>query len=103
MEDFTDLLKQVTEEETVRECIEGEKGISRFVNHVEKVTDKKEICNMVHYFYRTDQAINQFHWLSSIEITQRNAGEIVKAGRGRWNIEEAFGNQKCGIYDLEHH
>ena len=103
MEDFTDLLKQVTEEETVRECIEGEKGIARFVNHVEKVTDKKEICNMVHYFYRTDQAINQFHWLSSIEITQRNAGEIVKAGRGRWNIEEAFGNQKCGIYDLEHH
>ena len=73
------------------------------MNHVEKVTDKEEICNMIYYYYRTDQAVNQFHWLSSIEITKRNAGEIVKAGRGRWNIEEAFYDQKCGIYDLEHH
>ena len=103
MEDFADLLSQVGEDETIRDVINGEKGIAQFVNHVEEVTNKDEICNMIRYLYRTEQTIKDFCWVASIEITQRNAGHVVKAGRGRWDIEESFFLQKCGIYDLEHH
>lgn len=103
MEDFADLLTQVEEDETIRDIIDGEKGIAQFVNHVEEVTDKEETCNMIRYLYRTEQTIKDFSWVSSIEITQRNVTHLVKTGRGRWSIEESFFVQKCGIYDLEHH
>ncbi|MBO7698794.1 MAG: transposase family protein, partial [Erysipelotrichaceae bacterium] len=103
MEDFDDLLTQITEDSTCREVVDGEKGTARFVNHVEEVTDKSEICNMVHYMYRTEQAIKDFNWVSSIEITQKNVKSVVKAGRSRWLEEAGFNVQKNGIFVLEHH
>lgn len=45
----------------------------------------------------------RFQWLTNIELTKNNLEEMIKAGRGRWKIEnEGFNNQKNGIYRIEH-
>ena len=44
-----------------------------------------------------------FQWITNIEITKRNLEDMIKAGRGRWKIEnEGFNNQKNGLYDIQH-
>ena len=44
-----------------------------------------------------------FVFITNIAITERNADEIVSAGRSRWKIEnEGFNNQKTKKYKIEH-
>ena len=44
----------------------------------------------------------RFQWITNIELTKNNLEEMIKAGRGRWKIEnEGFNNQKKGIYRIE--
>lgn len=45
----------------------------------------------------------KFAWITSIEITNRNAEKIVAAGRTRWKIEnQGFNRQKHWQGDIEH-
>ena len=75
---------------------------------MEEVAGKKETANMYRYWYETEREdgekeIHEFQWITNIELTDRNMGEMTEAGRGRWKIEnEGFNNQKNGIYDIEH-
>lgn len=85
-----------------------EKGTGCYANHVEEVAGKKEILNVFEYEYEKKgkkgkkQAV-RFRWISSLELTEKNLEEMIKAARGRWKIEnEGFNNQKNGIYRIEH-
>ena len=41
--------------------------------------------------------------VSSLEVTEKNLEKMIKAGRGRWKIENGgFNSQKNGIYRIEH-
>lgn len=45
----------------------------------------------------------EFQWLTSLEITKKNALKLVKVGRMRWKIEnEGFNRQKCWQGDITH-
>lgn len=45
----------------------------------------------------------RFQWVTSLELTKRNPGEMILAGRGHWKIEnKGFNNQKNGLYRIEH-
>lgn len=45
----------------------------------------------------------EFQWLTSIQITKRNAEKIAGAGRKRWKIEnEGFNRQKNWQGDIAH-
>ena len=85
-----------------------EHGTGEYINHVEEVAGKKETANMYRYWYETEREdgekeIHEFQWITNIELTDRNMGEMTEAGRGRWKIEnEGFNNLKNGIYDIEH-
>lgn len=47
--------------------------------------------------------ITNFTWITSIEITNKNAEKLVKAGRTRWKIEnQGFNRQKRWQGDIEH-
>lgn len=90
------------------DSVGAEKGSARFVNHVEKTVGKEETANMLEYQYEIQRDPGESHnvrfqWITSLELTVKNAEEIIKAARGRWKIEnEGFNNQKNGIYDIEH-
>lgn len=44
-----------------------------------------------------------FAWITSIEITNKNAGKLVTAGRNRWKIEnQGFNRQKRWQGNIEH-
>lgn len=85
-----------------------EKGAGCYANHVEEVAGKKEIMNVFEYEYekkdkKGKKHVARFRWISSLEITEKNLEEMIKAARGRWKIEnEGFNNQKNGIYQIEH-
>jgi len=105
MADFEDLLGHIDRKDIVRNVIEGENGVGSFVNHVEQVTNKPEICNMIRYIFREEKGEDKtFTWVTDIEITARNIADLIKTGRNRWKIENVgFRAEKCGIYELEHH
>ena len=45
----------------------------------------------------------EFAWITSIEITVKNAEKLAKAGRNRWKIEnQGFNRQKRWQGDIEH-
>ena len=103
-EDFHDLLTQIDDENIIRNLNSEEKGTVMFVNHVEEVTNKPQICNMIQYEYEDKGGKKTFQWVTSMTVTKENAGELVQAGRDRWKIENnGFNVQKNGIYELEHH
>ena len=85
-----------------------EKGAGCYANHVEEVAGKKEIMNVFEYEYEKKDKKGKkhgvrFRWTSSLELTEKNLEEMIKAARGRWKIEnEGFNNQKNGIYRIEH-
>jgi hypothetical protein len=63
----------------------------------------------VNYFelnaYVEGSNINVFHgsWVTDLDINNNNIKDMVKAGRGRWKIENnQFLTTKKGGYDLEH-
>ena len=99
MEDFEDLLNHIDQNDIVRNIFEKEEGTGCFVNGVDQVSDKTQICNMIRY----TKGETEFNWVSSIEIKRSNLGKVIRIGRSRWKIEnEGFNVEKCGIYDLEH-
>lgn len=104
LDDFCDLVKHMNRSEKINDFIEGEKGTADYVNGVEQVTNKPEICNIAHYAWEDDEGKKcEYHWVTDIEITIKNLPVIVGTGRGRWKIEnEGFNTEKNGIYDLEH-
>ena len=56
-------------------------------------------------YYQTKgvEVITDYAWITSIEITNRNAEKLVKAGRNRWKIEnQGFNRQKRWQGDIEH-
>lgn len=85
-----------------------EKGTGCYANHVEEVAGKKENMNVFEYEYEKKDKKGKkyrvgFRWISSLELTEKNLEEMIKAARGRWKIEnEGFNNQKNGIYRIEH-
>lgn len=85
-----------------------EKGRGFFANHVEEVAGKQAVMNVFEYEYEVkneegNKQIVRFQWVTSLKITKRNLEEMIRAGRGRWKIEnEGFNNQKNGIYRIEH-
>lgn len=83
-----------------------EKGTGCYANHVEEVAGKKEIMNVFEYEKKDKKGKKhgvRFRWTSSLELTEKNLEEMIKAARGRWKIEnEGFNNQKNGIYRIEH-
>lgn len=85
-----------------------EKGTGCYANHVEEVAGKKESMNVFEYEYEKKDKKGKkyrvrFRWISSLELTEKNLEEMIKAARGRWKIEnEGFNNQKNGIYRIEH-
>lgn len=92
---------------TEKRGIGAEKGTGGYVNHVEKVTGKKELFDVFEYEYtkivKKHEIKAHFMWASSLEITEKNLEELIQAGRSRWKIEnEGFNNQKNGIYRIEH-
>jgi len=93
---------------TEKEGLCKENGTGRYVNHVEEVTGKKEIFNVFEYRCKKKkgkeaEAVVNFIWTSSLELTEKNLEEMIETGRDRWKIEnEGFNNQKNGIYQIEH-
>lgn len=85
-----------------------EKGTGCYANHVEEVAGKKEQMNVFEYEYEKKDKKGKkhrvrFRWISSLELTEKNLEEMIKAARGRWKIEnKGFNNQKNGIYRIEH-
>ena len=85
-----------------------ENGNGCYANHVEEVAGKQEIMNVFEYEYESrnkegKRRTIRFQWITNIELTKRNLEEMIKAGRGRWKIEnEGFNNQKNGLYRIEH-
>ena len=49
------------------------------------------------------EKITEFAWITSMEITDRNAEKLARAGRTRWKIEnQGFNRQKRWQGNLEH-
>ena len=84
-----------------------ENGSGEYVNHVEETAGKEETANLFRYTYDEEENGGKkkvtFHWISNIELTEKNLEEMIRTARGRWKIEnEGFNNQKNGIYNIEH-
>ncbi len=86
-----------------------EKGTAKYVNHVEKITDKNFTANIFEYEYErkvkrpTEKNITKFQWITDIELKDSNIEEMVRSGRKRWKIEnEGFNTQKNILYKIEH-
>ncbi len=86
-----------------------EKGIAKYVNHVEDITGKDFTANIFEYEYEKINKKNnvitkvKFLWITDIELTNRNIEEMVKSARKRWKIEnEGFNTQKNILYKIEH-
>ncbi|MGN0496608.1 MAG: transposase family protein [Lachnospiraceae bacterium] len=63
--------------------------------------------NLIYYrdrrIVKGDERETEFAWITSIEITKRNAEKIVRAGRNRWKIEnQGFNRQKHWQGNIEH-
>ena len=80
-----------------------ESGTGWFANGVEETAMKEQTANIFEYRYQDkDGKERRFLWVTDIKLTKRNLEEMVNAGRGRWDIENNFNEQKNGIYDIEH-
>ena len=89
------------------ENIGVEKGTGFYCNGVNEIAQKTETMNVYEYIckktIRKKEKEVRFSWMTNIEITKKNIEEMIRAGRGRWKIEnEGFNNQKNGIYKIEH-
>lgn len=52
---------------------------------------------------RGESVTTEFAWITNIEITNKNAQKLVKAGRSRWKIEnQGFNRQKRWQGNIEH-
>ena len=52
---------------------------------------------------RGESVTTEFAWITNIEITDKNAQKLVRAGRSRWKIEnQGFNRQKRWQGNIEH-
>ena len=95
------------EDKDIVKAICQEKGTGKYYNGMEKITGKKETMNLFEYEYETyenGQKKNiEFMWSTDLKITRKNLEELIKAGRGRWQIEnQGFNVQKNILYHIQH-
>lgn len=75
----------------------------RFLNNVQLNASTDEKVNFIEYTEIKNGKVQNFTWVTDIEITQDNAKEIMRGGRARWKIEnETFNTLKNQGYNFEH-
>ena len=94
---------------TIEECYETtpEKNTVGKVEYINGIIFRDEDVNVLKYIERKEkkgvEVLTEFAWITSIEITNRNAEKLVKSGRNRWKIEnQGFNRQKRWQGDIEH-
>lgn len=70
---------------------------------VRDISYNKRLVNVIETEVEKEDKTTTFVFITNIPITQRNAEDIVYAGRSRWKIEnQGFNNQKTKRYKIEH-
>lgn len=94
---------------TIEECYQKtpEKNTVGKCEYINGIIFKDEDVNVLKYteckIKKDVEVITDFAWITSIEITNRNAEKLVTAGRNRWKIEnQGFNRQKRWQGDIEH-
>ena len=84
-----------------------EKSVVENAEFVNEVIFKEGTVNMLKYketrVKRGEEVTTTFTWITSFEITKKNALKLVSAGRKRWKIEnQGFNRQKRWQGNIEH-
>lgn len=76
----------------------------RFANGLRLNASHPDILvNLVEYWEVKGGKVQNFSWITDLEITSKNVAKIVRGGRARWKIEnETFNTLKNHGYHLEH-
>lgn len=77
------------------------------IEYQNEVIFGKDNVNLLYYretkLVEGEENATEFAWITSIEITKKNARKIVVAGRNRWKIEnQGFNRQKHWQGNIEH-
>lgn len=66
-------------------------------------THQDVLVNILEYYQVTGDVRKRFCWVTDIPVTERNAYQIMRAGRAHWKIEnETFNTLKNQGYNFEH-
>lgn len=84
-----------------------EKNRAGKAEYINGIIYKEGTVNVLRYeetkIEKGEKKITKFEWISSIEITEKNAEKLAAAGRRRWKIEnQGFNRQKHWQGNLEH-
>ena len=84
-----------------------EKEMSGHAEFINGIDNNGQPVNMLRFWeeriVKGVRVRTEFQWLTSIQITKRNAEKIAGAGRKRWKIEnEGFNRQKNWQGDIAH-
>ena len=91
------------EDKIRRNGVGKEYGTAEYRNGMQETSGKKAAMNIFAYRAEQNGETKTFQWCTDIPLSTKNIGEMVDAGRGRWNIEnEGFNNQKNILYKIEH-
>ena len=105
-ESYSELEENIDKTRINRVCAES--GTGYYYNHLEKLVEKDHVLNMCEYRYEEqgkngETIYHQMVWITNITLTKSNLERIIKAGRGRWKIEnQGFNNQKNILYKIQH-
>ena len=59
--------------------------------------------NIIKFIEEKNNKTTSFHYVTNLEVNDRNIKKIVMLGRNRWKIEnQGFYNQKHRIFDITH-
>ncbi len=102
--------KPVAELPKVYKVEEKDKKVIRVYHYVNGLSlnesHKDILVSFVYYEERsikTNKVLKKFQWITDIEVTKPNVSKVVKAGRGRWKIEnETFNTLKNQGYHFKH-
>ena len=78
------------------------------IEYQNQIPFKDQDVNLIYYTEKKVQAngkekTTEYAWITSIEITRKNARKIVQAGRNRWKIEnKEFNRQKHWQGNIDH-
>ena len=94
---------------TIEECYQTtpERNTIGKAEYINGIIFRDEDVNVLKYsekkIRKGIEVITEFAWITSIEITHKNAEKLVIAGRKRWKIEnQGFNRQKHWQGDIEH-
>lgn len=94
---------------SIEECYQTtpEKNTAEKAEYINGIIFRDQDVNVLKYAERKIkkgvEVVTDFAWITSIEITNKNADKLVKAGRNRWKIEnQGFNRQKRWQGDIEH-